>query len=144
MNAHVRVAMELARAFQLDPVWIMKATVFHAGLDFALAVMSEQAVIDGVLAQGSLRGTRNPYGAVFARIQKLAREFEQRLRLEADETEATRWHQVDAAARLGGTLADLLAVGQIFADEVSDMISEQFADPDLQAIALAALEGRRS
>jgi hypothetical protein len=143
MGAHERVALALARHFEVNPALIMKASAFHIALDAALMVMSEEAVIDGVLAKGSLRGALNPYGVLFARIRTLVSDIEDRLRLEGDEAEASRWRRVDAAANRGETLGALVAAGRLFVDEAVEMLAREFTDPDLQAIAMAALDGRR-
>ncbi|MGO9560961.1 MAG: hypothetical protein ACLPYW_17990 [Acidimicrobiales bacterium] len=137
------IAIEIADAYGLDPVRFMRASAFLAAVAEALKAMSADEVVAQVRAEGPLTRLVKPYGGVIARIQRLPEDHVLRQRIVADKVEAARWKAVDKAARRGETLADLVATEQLYADEAEDMLTAEFADEDIRAIALEALRGQQ-
>jgi hypothetical protein len=137
------IAIELADAYGLDPVLLMGGSAFVAAVAQARAVMSTDEIVAGVRAKGGLGGLANPYAGLIARIRRLPEEHALRQKIVGDKVEAARWKAVDNAARMGERLGDLVASGQLFADEAEEEIEAKLADANLRAIALAGFRGRQ-
>lgn len=142
MNAAERVARALAREFPcVNPALLARRPAFRSALADALAVMSETEVVEHVTTLGALTGARNGYGVLIARLREIRALDEDRRRMVDEEGEAARWRRVDAAARRGESLRQLVDAGTIFADEAAHLVASEFPDEDLRGIARAALGG---
>lgn len=137
----LRVAVALGRRFGLKPMLLARSAEFRLGVDEALILMDEAEVVEQIVAGGGLTAAVNSYGVVIARVRRLADDARTVARLAADEDEARRWRQVDAAARRGETLRRLVNAGRLFGDEAEAMLGREFGDDTLRSIGLAALQG---
>lgn len=141
MSPFERVAVALAEHFGLDAVLLIRAKALRLGVEGALEFMDENKIVERILVAGPLTGASNPYGVLIARTRQLANDETQRSRLAEDRAEERRWKRVDAAARRGETLRDLVERGDLYTDEAADLLRGELADEDLRSIAIAALEG---
>jgi len=142
VTAARRVAQALADQFDgFDPVLLARRPPFVAAVTAALDVIDEGGIVALVVESGSLAGSRSPYGVVISRVRDVPRICAERRQLADDRAEAGRWQAIDRAARRGETLRVLVAQHAIFPDEASEMVAAEFDDPDLAAIAIAALGG---
>ena len=142
MTGAERIALALAQRFpELDAALLARRPPFRAALADALAVMSEAEIVEHVTTLGALTGARNGYGVLIARLREIRALDEDRRRMVDEEGEAARWRRVDAAARRGESLRQLVDAGTIFADEAAHLVASEFPDEDLRGIARAALGG---
>jgi len=142
MSAARRLAQALADQLDgLDPVLLARRAPFVAAVSAALGVVDEAKLVALVVESGSLAGSRSPYGVVISRVRDVPRICAERRQVANDRSEAGRWQAIDRAARRGETLRVLVAQHAIFPDEASEMVAAEFDDPDLAAIAIAALGG---
>lgn len=133
---------ELAELFGLDPSRIGRPDVFADAVADAVAVLgSPGAVLDEVAALGPLRGARDGWAVLLGRLRRIPADHAERRQVAEYRAEAARWRAVDRAAKRGETLRVLIAQQAMFDDEARDQVAVEFADPDLRAIALAALDG---
>jgi hypothetical protein len=136
-----RVAQGLAERFgELDASMLAGRPAFRAALAQALQYLPESGVVDEVVALGHLAGARSPYGVVISRLRQLPELAAERVRLAEEIAEAQRWRLLDVAARRGETLRELVEAGDLFCDEAVGMLVGEFADEQLRATAVAALE----
>ena len=136
---------ELAELFGLDPSRIGRPDVFAAVVAEAVAVLGAPgAVLDEVAALGPLRGARDGWAVLLGRLRRIPADHAERQQVGAERAEADRWAAVDRAARRGETLRALVARGLMFADEAAEQVAAEYRDPELHAIALAALDGGAS
>ncbi len=140
MNAVERITVELAGHFAIEPVPLINASAFRYAVKEALSVMTEEKVIAGIVALGLLRSARDPYAVLIGRARRLVDDATIRTRLVSEQAEAARWRLVDVATHRGETLRALVDRGGCFVDEAHGCVQREFADEDLRAIALAALE----
>ncbi|MGO9196851.1 MAG: hypothetical protein ACLQK4_06955 [Acidimicrobiales bacterium] len=136
------IAIAIARKYGLDPVMLIRASAFLGAVHDALQLMSPEELIAAVVAPGGLQGLDNVYGGVIARIRKLPENKALRDRISRDETEKEHWLQLGRAARRGQTLGELVAAGELFADEAERMLESEFGDPEVRAISLEGLRGQ--
>lgn len=133
---------ELAERFGLDVSRIGRPDVFAGAVADAVAVLgSPGAVLDEVVALGPLRGARQPWGVLLGRLRRIPADHAERQQVADDRAEADRWEAVDRAARRGETLRSLVARGLMFDDEAAEQVAAEYPDPELHAIAEAALTG---
>lgn len=144
MTVYDRIAVTLAAQFpQINPATLARARAFCLAVDRALGWVPEGELVAHVVDGGPLTGARKPYGALIARVQHLPGEIEHHESLVNDLDEAAHWRQLDKAAQLGLTLRDLVTRSELFEDEARERIADEFDDPRLQDVAMAALLGRR-
>jgi hypothetical protein len=105
--------------------------------------MDEEAVVAEIVALGHLVGARSAYGVVIARLRQLPELVAERASLAEEVDERYRWRRLEIAARRGETLRALVDSGRLFPDEAALMLSREFPDGDLHAVATAALVGGR-
>ena len=140
-----RVAWALAEQLgELDPAAMGRHPAFREAAAVALAVVDEAALVEQVVRQGGLAGSRNAHAVIVGRLRQLPSLAAERRQVADDRAESARWRRVDAAARRGETLRALVDAGSIFADEAMSMLASEFGDDDLRGIASAALTGRSS
>ena len=133
---------DLAERFGLDVSRIGRPDVFAGSVADAVAVLgSPGAVLDEVVALGPLRGARQPWGVLLGRLRRIPADHAERQQVADDRAEADRWEAVDRAARRGETLRSLVARGLMFDDEAAEQVAAEYPDPELHAIAEAALTG---
>jgi hypothetical protein len=89
-----------------------------------------------------LRNARQPWGVVLHRLRRVPELFAAHHRTQQDRAEAARWAGLDRAARRGETLRALVEHEALFSDEAAAMVEREFTDPELAAVALAAISGR--
>ncbi len=140
------LAQALGERFpQLDVPKFRRHPAFRRrGADAIASLGSVAQVVAEVGAYGELRGAANPYGVVVARLDWAVADHAERRQVADDRSEADRWAAVDRAARRGETLRALVARGLMFADEAAEQVAAEYRDPELHAIALAALDGGAS
>ncbi|MDA8314738.1 MAG: hypothetical protein M0010_06125 [Actinomycetota bacterium] len=142
MTAAERVAWALAsRLPGLNAAAMSEHVAFVRALHAALAIADEQSIVAQVVALGGLQAARNPGAVVVARLRQLPALAAKGKRIADEATEVARWRRVDAAARRGETLRELVAAGTIYPDEATRMLREELPDHGLRAIAEAALVG---
>ena len=138
-----KLAQALGERFpQLDVPKFRRHPAFRRrGADAIAALGGVAQVVAEVGAYGELRGAANPHGVVVARLGWAVADHAERRQVADDRAEADRWAAVDRAARRGETLRALVARGVMFDDEAVEQVAVEFADADLRATALAALDG---
>ncbi|MGO9197457.1 MAG: hypothetical protein ACLQK4_10060 [Acidimicrobiales bacterium] len=135
------IAIEIAKEYGLNPVRFMQAPAYRAAVAAALQLMSADDVLDGVFDGGGLGGLHSAYAGLIARIEKLPNEHAMRSRVSEDAAESAAWTARGHAANRGQTLADLVAAEQLYADEAEVMLTAEFADEEIRAIAFEAFRG---
>jgi len=142
MSAARRLAQALADQLDgLDPVLLARRAPFVAAVSAALGVVDEAKLVALVVESGSLAGSRLPYGVVISRVRDVPRICAERRQVANDRSEAGRWQAIDRAARRGETLRALVARGLMFEDEAAEQVAAEYPEPELHAIADAALTG---
>ena len=132
----------IAKHFGLDVSRIGRPDLFEAAITTALAMMPAVSVVDEVVALGELRGVRQPWGVVLARLRQLPARWAARREVLDEAAEAARWRLVDRAAKRGETLRSLVKRGDLRLDEAAEQLGADFqGDSDLFDIAHAALTG---
>lgn len=140
MNPAERIAFALSEQLAgLDVAAMAAHPAFRHAVETALAVSGETEVVAQVVGLGPLTGALNPHAVVVSRLRKVPALVADRLRIADEHEEVRRWTAVDRAARRGETLRALVERGDLFADEATAMVGREFDDPDLAAIAIAAV-----
>jgi len=136
------VVDELAERFGLDPAGIARPDVFAAAVADAVAVLgSPDAVVDEVVSGGPLRGAQRGWAVVLDRLRRIPADHAARQRVDEDRAEIKRWAAVDRAVRRGETLRSLVERGVEYEDTALEQLAAEFPDPELRALAVAALTG---
>jgi MoxR-like ATPase len=129
---------------ELDQVSLRQATALRQAFEEALVSMDVDAFVARLVRRGPLRGAVNPYGALVWRARKVVSDVDEGARLAADAAERRRARQLTAAARFGERLADLLVAGDLDRESAEQRVLASYPDPDVAAVALAAIDGGRS
>jgi len=136
------VVDDLAGRFGLDTSRIGRPDRLVAAITEAVAAVgSPGAVVDEVVAGGPLRGARDPWGVVLGRLRRIPSDAAARRQAADDRAEEARWGAVDRAVRRGETLRSLVDREAMFLDEALEQLAAELADPELRAVAVAALTG---
>jgi hypothetical protein len=146
MTPAERVAAALGERFDvLDSAAMGEHPAFRCAVADALALVGdEDAVVAQVVRLGPLTGSHDPHRVVVSRLRRVPGLAATRRRIAEELAEERRWAAVDTAARRGETLRALVERGALFPDEAVDVLRRELVDPDLSAVALAALTGGRS
>jgi hypothetical protein len=126
---------------ELDPVSLGQATALRRAFEEALVSMDADAFVARLVKRGPLRDAVNPYGVLVWRARRIVADVDERTRLAADAAERRRARQLTAAACFGERLADLLVAGELDRAGAKGRVLAAYPDPDVAAVALAALEG---
>ena len=108
---------ELAERFALDRERIGRPAVYAAAIESALAVMPAASVVDEVVAGGPMRGAREPWGVVLARLRQIPTAAAARTAREAGRTMSTEAMRAVAEERHRARLASLVAAGALSPEE---------------------------
>jgi hypothetical protein len=135
----------LAERFpEVDVVLLRKASALRRAFEEALMSMDVDAFVDRLVNRGPLRGAANPYGVLVWRVRQVVVDVDERAVLAADVVERRRARQLTAAARFGERLSDLLVAGDLDQEEAERRVLASYPDPDVAAVALAAISGGSS
>jgi hypothetical protein len=126
---------------ELDPVSLRQATALRQAFEEALVSMDADTFTARLVKRGPLRDAVNLYGVLVWRARRIVADVEERSRLAADAAERRRARQLTAAACFGERLADLLATGDLDREGAERRVLASYPDPDISAVALAALGG---
>ena len=126
---------------ELDPVHLRRAAALRRAFEEALVSMDVDAFVARLVKRGPLRDAVNPYGVLVWRARQVVADVDERARIAADAGERRRARQLAAAAHFGERLADLLERGEIDREGAERRILASYPDPDVAAVALAALGG---
>lgn len=111
---------ELAEHFDLDPGRIGRLEVFAAAIERALTGLSPVAVIDEVVSAGSMRGAREPWGVLLARLRRIPAAAAARTLRETECTLAAESNRQAAGSILRERLDTLVATGTLSPAEAAD------------------------
>jgi hypothetical protein len=129
---------------ELEIVTLRQATALRQAFEEALVSMDADTFVGRLVERGPLRDAVNPYGVLVWRARRIVADVDERSRLGADAAERRRVRQLSAAARFGERLADLLEAGDIDREGAEQRVLASYPDPDIAAVALAALGGSSS
>jgi hypothetical protein len=137
------VAERLSDSFDLDVVSLRRAGALRTALDEALVCMDADTFVDQIVAQGSLRSSANRYAVLIWRARRVVADLDERAGVAEEAAERRRIRQVEAAARFGQQYRDLLDAGEVDSADAEAQVVAQFPEPEVAAVALAAVRGRR-
>ena len=129
---------------EVDPVSLRQASALRQAFEAALVSMDADAFVARLVKRGPLRGSVNPYGVLVWRARRVVADVDELARDVADADDRRRARQLTAAARFGERLADLLVAGDIDRESAEQRVLASYPDPDVAAVALAALGGSSS
>jgi hypothetical protein len=141
-TAFAYLVERLAERFpELDPAPLRHAAALRRAFEEALVSMDADAFVARLVKRGPLRDAVNAYGVLVWRARQVVADLDEQARVAADAGERRRARQLAAAAHFGERLADLLERGEIDRDSAAGRAAAAYNDPDVAAVALAALEG---
>jgi len=105
--------------------------------------MDAETFVERIVEQGSLRASVNPYAVLIWRARRVVADVDARASVAEDAAERRRIRQVEAAARFGQRYGDLLEAGEVDPADAEDQAVAQFPEPEVAAVALAAIRSRR-
>jgi hypothetical protein len=144
-DAFAYLVERLAERFaEVDPVLLRQASALRQAFEAALVSMDADAFVARLVKRGPLRGSVNPYGVLVWRARRVVADVDEIARDAADADERRRARQLSAAARFGERLSDLLVAGDLDREGAEHRVLDAYPDPDVAAVALAALGGGSS
>jgi hypothetical protein len=105
--------------------------------------MDAETFVDQIVEQGSLRSSDNRYAVLIWRARRVVADVDERASVAEAAAERRRLRQVEAAARFGQQYRDLLDAGEVDSADAEAQVVAQFPEPEVAAVALAAVRGRR-
>jgi hypothetical protein len=147
VSAAERIAVALAdRLGGLDAAAMAAHRAFREAVDGALAVLGETAIVEAVLAMGSLAGARNPHSVVVSRIRALPAHARLRAEVEVEREaihalDTPRARAVRAAADRGAVLRVQVGRGAMTRQEALHALQWECKEAEQLGVALAAFDG---
>ncbi len=142
MSDHAFILRRFSVVFPVSPALLTRARAFKEAVDAALLIVTAEQLVAEVVAMGPLTGARNPVAVLIARVRAIPENHSLDAQVATDQAEASFFRRQGSAGSRGQTVGDLVKDGTLELDEAERLLSLEFPDESLLAVALDGLRGR--